>query len=59
MNELNNIADNKIELGIGEYQRSDLRQYYYKRSKGNSLLTFTVQRLKDLRRMHRGLHGFP
>ena len=59
IDELNSIASNKIEPSISEYRRSDLRKYYYQRSKGNSLLTFTVQRLKDLRRMHRGLHGFP
>jgi hypothetical protein len=46
MDKLNGIAGNKIEPTIGEYRRSDLRQYYYQRSKWNSLLTFTVQRLK-------------
>jgi hypothetical protein len=59
IDELNSIASNKIEPSISEYQRSDLRQYYYQWSKGNSLLTFMVQWLKDLCRMHRGLHGFP
>jgi hypothetical protein len=59
MDELNSIVGNKTEPSIGEYQRSDLRQYYYQRSKENSLLTFTVQRQKVLRRMHSGLHGFP
>jgi hypothetical protein len=59
MDELNGIIGNKIKPSIGEYRRSDLRQYYYQRSKGNSLLIFTIQRRKDLHRMHRGLHEFP